>query len=113
MGISAIIVGTLNFFIPLSLEVSVSLFAILSLVSVVIWKMYAKKKQVDLPHTTLNRRGEQYIGRTLTLKSPIKNGFGREKIDDSFWKIAGPDLPAQSKVEIVGAEGSVLKIAPK
>jgi membrane protein implicated in regulation of membrane protease activity len=43
---------------------------------------------------TLNRRGEGLTGRVFTLEAPIVAGEGRVRIDDSSWRIVGPDTPA-------------------
>ncbi len=38
---------------------------------------------------TLNRRGEQLLGRNATLSEPIVNGRGQLKIDDTVWRCGG------------------------
>ena len=53
----------------------------------------------------LNRRPESYIGRTFTLENPIVDGVGRVRIDDTIWRVSGPDSPAGSQVRIMRAEG--------
>ncbi len=60
----------------------------------------------------LNRRGEGYVGRQLTLAEAISNGYGWAKVDDGRWRVSGPDLPAGSHVRVVAAEGATLKVAP-
>ena len=65
--------------------------------------------ETDLP--TLNRRGEQYVGRHFTLEEAIVNGQGKIRVDDSTWKIEGPeDLPAGSQVQVIAVAGTVLKV---
>ena len=44
------------------------------------------------------------------LSEPILNGFGRVALDDSVWRIAGPDLGAGQRIRIVGHDGAVLKV---
>ena len=58
----------------------------------------------------LNRRGEQYGGRTLTLLEPIENGYGVVRVDDTRWKVIGPTLPAGAAVRVVGTEGMTLRV---
>ena len=60
----------------------------------------------------LNRRGEQYIGRTLTLDEPIVNGQGKIRVDDTTWKVEGDDMPAGTRVTVIGVDSVVLKVAP-
>ena len=44
------------------------------------------------------------------LDQPIENGFGKVTVDDSTWKIKGADLPAGSKVRVVGADNTILNV---
>lgn len=111
LGIAAGVVGVVLFLIPdMSWQTQWIIFAVLSVVSVIAWRMFANKKPAESDHPTLNRRGEQYVGRTFTLAEPINNGIGKIKVDDSMWKIEGEDCPAGSKIKVVQADGAMLKV---
>jgi membrane protein implicated in regulation of membrane protease activity len=113
MGISAGVVGLLMVFISgMSWEYQILLFAIFSIVSIVLWHQYLKKHPTETDQPRLNRRGEQYVDRTFTLDEPIVNGLGKIYVDDSSWKISGEDCPAGTKVVVVGVDGVVLKVRP-
>ena len=58
----------------------------------------------------LNRRGEQYVGRRLTLDEPIVNGRGQVKVDNSTWRVEGADLPAGTPVIVTGVRGTILNV---
>jgi len=58
----------------------------------------------------LNKRAQQYIGRVFTLDEPIVNGVGMVKVDDSSWRITGPDIDAGNKVKVIGEDGMSLKV---
>jgi membrane protein implicated in regulation of membrane protease activity len=112
LGISAAIVGALLWLIPgLSWEIQVLIFAILSVASVVVARRYltAHPLKTDLPN--LNRRGQQYVGRTFTLEEPVVNGQGKIQVDDSTWKITCDDCEAGTRVVISGVDGVVLRAA--
>jgi membrane protein implicated in regulation of membrane protease activity len=64
--------------------------------------------QTDEP--TLNRRGEQYVGRVFTLEEAIVNGVGKIKVDDSIWKVMGEDMDDGGKVKVIGIDGTVFKV---
>lgn len=114
MSIAALIVGTLLFALPHDFvwQYQLILFAVLSVASVVLWRLYQRKNPTRTDQPTLNRRGEHYIGRTLTLSEAITNGRGKIKVDDSTWKVEGIDCPAGTRVRVVGAEGVVLQVEP-
>ena len=46
------------------------------------------------------------------MSEPIVNGRGRIVVDDSSWKVEGPDLPAGATIEVVSADGVVLAVEP-
>lgn len=113
MGAAAAVVGTLLLLIPsISWEVQMILFAVLSLLAVIAWKMWRGNKVESTDQPALNRRGQQYIGRTFTLSSPIINGVGKIKVDDSMWKVRGEDIGAGKDVKVVRVDGVILEVEP-
>lgn len=105
----AFIVGTLLLIIPaMTWEIQFLLFAVLSIASVVVWRVYKTRNPEDTGYPALNRRGEQLVGRIVTLEQPIQDQVGKIRIDDTTWKVTGPDLPIGSKVRVESAEGTVL-----
>ena len=48
----------------------------------------------------LNRRAEGFVGREFTLDKPIIDGIGTIRIDDTVWRVRGPDCPAGSRVKV-------------
>ena len=44
------------------------------------------------------------------LDEPIRDGIGRLALDDTVWRVQGPDLAAGSRVRIVEADGALLKV---
>lgn len=111
LGISAGIVGAMLLAVPdISWQVQFLVFAVLSVGSIAGWRVYHKRNPTETDLPTLNRRGEQYVGRVFTLENGITNGTGVVRVDDSRWKIEGEDLPAGTKVRVTGVEGTVLKV---
>jgi membrane protein implicated in regulation of membrane protease activity len=45
------------------------------------------------------------------LEKPIIDGSGTVRIDDTIWRVAGPDAPAGSRVKVVHADGASLTVA--
>jgi hypothetical protein len=109
MGISAVVVGASMFVFPqMPILVQVLIFAILSVITVMMYRSYRKKNPLVTDEPALNRRGEKYIGQSFTLTEPIVNGVGMIKVDDSSWKIKGFDIDAGETVRVVAAEGTTL-----
>ena len=113
MGISAIVLGLLAWVIPeMSWEMQLMLFAILSLVSIVGWRMWQRRHPEESDQPNLNRRGEQYVGRVFTLETPIENGFGKVRVGDTLWRVKGAEAPAGIKVKVTSVDGVILVVEP-
>ena len=111
LGVSAAVVGAILLAAPeLSWEYQLLIFAVLSVGSVIGWRAYHKRHPTETDLPNLNRRGEQYVGRLITLDDPIVNRVGEIRLDDTSWKVAGQDLPAGARVRVVGVDGVVLQV---
>ena len=111
MGIAAGVVGLIILFVPgLDWRYQLLIFSTLSVISIAAARRYLKRSPIETDHPTLNRRGEQYVGRTLTLSEPIVDGSGKAHIDDTMWKLSGPDLPVGARVRVTGVDGVVLVV---
>jgi len=113
MGVSALVLGVLAWMIPaMGWEFQLMLFAVLSLVSIVGWRMWQRKHPDETDQPTLNRRGEQYIDRVFVLETAIENGFGKVRVADSLWRVKGDDAAAGTKVRVIAVDGIVLVVEP-
>lgn len=111
LGIAAAVVGFAVFVIPsMTWEYQLLIFSVFSVISIIVWRKYFKVQPIDTDQPALNRRGEQYVGRTFTLEHPIVNGLGKIRVDDSTWKIEGDDCEAGTKIKITGVEGTILRV---
>ena len=110
IGAGAILVGAVSWLVPaLGWEAEMVLFGVLSLASFFAWKRL-RPAEVASDQPALNRRGHSYVGRTFTLGAPIVNGVGTLHVDDSQWRISGPDVPAGTQVRVTAADGATLKV---
>jgi membrane protein implicated in regulation of membrane protease activity len=111
LGIAAAAVGLIMLVFPsIGVETQLVLFAIASIVSVIAWRKYRESRPIVTDQPNLNRRGHQYIGRVFSLTEPISNGVGKVIVDDSTWKVKGPDLPAGTHIRVTGVEGVVFMV---
>ena len=58
----------------------------------------------------LNERAARLIGQSFVLAEPIVDGKGRIRVDDTNWRITGPDLPSGTRVRVTGNDGAVLSV---
>lgn len=91
-------------------QVQVLVFLALSLACALLGRktMGGKKGTSDQP--LLNRRAEQLLGRVSTLSEPITDGRGRLRLDDTMWRVSGPDLPAGTRVRVASLSPSELEL---
>ena len=94
----------------LAVLMQVVLFVVLSFVSIQVYRTWFRRRARPSEQPLLNRRAEQLVGRVVVLDQAIANGAGRAKVDDAFWVVAGPDLPAGSHVRVVAVDGMTLKV---
>ena len=113
LGVSAFVTAGIVLLMPeLSWQVQWIIFSILSVISVVLSRRYLKARLQETDSPNLNRRAEQYIGRTVKLCEPIENGLGKASIDDSRWQVRGPALGEGASVTIVGVDGAIFIVEP-
>src|SRR5690606_31954884 len=110
LGAGGIVTGLLAFIPGVTWPLQVTIFGVLALAIVVGWRLYSRDRKSTSDRPLLNRRAETFIGHEAILEEPISNGYGRMKLGDTVWRIAGPDLAAGSRVRVVGADVAVLRV---
>ncbi|MBP2557808.1 membrane protein implicated in regulation of membrane protease activity [Neorhizobium galegae] len=114
IGAAAIVIGVLSLALWdaafWSWHVQLLLFAALSGAFALAGRRFYSSRNQATDEPNLNRRGESLVGRTATLHEPIAEGRGRIRLDDTWWTVMGPDLPAGTQVKVVAASGRDLKV---
>jgi inner membrane protein len=112
LGLAALLVGSVSFAINPPWQAQLLMFAVFTAAAVPAWRYFAKSASShSVSNPFLNKRTEAMIGRVFTLEKPIVDGSGTVRIDDTIWRVAGPDTPAGSRVKIVQADGASLTVA--
>jgi inner membrane protein len=112
LGLAALLVGLLSFAIHPSWQVQILMFAVFAAAAVPLWRRIARHgSSASSSNPFLNKRADALVGREFTLEKPIIDGSGTVRIDDTIWRVAGPDAPAGSRVRIVRADGASLTVA--
>jgi inner membrane protein len=112
-GIAAAVTGFAASVIVLGWPAQVGIFAVLSIVLVAASHYWPKAAALTGGMESLNQRTDQMIGRTATVAEDFHNGHGSVTVGDTRWSahsIDGSDFAAGTKVEIVSAESTLLKV---
>ena len=113
-GISAAMIGLVVLIRPdFDWRFQILLFAVMSVVSTVLWLRWLRMRPIKSDHPNLNSRGRSYVGRRITLAEPLNDGRGRVQIDDSWWQ-ASADGPVDKgvEVEVTDTDGATLIVRP-
>ena len=110
LGISAMLVGIISLFVAWPWQYQLVAFAIFALASIPLWRRFAHRVEKAVDQPFLNRRADAFVGREFTLEKPIVAGSGTVKIDDTIWRLSGPDVPGGSRVKVVRAEAAMLVV---
>jgi len=112
LGLAALLAGLVSFALHPSWQAQLLIFAVFAALAVPVWLRLARGRGASSQSNPfLNRRAAALVGRVFTLEKPIIDGLGTVRIDDTVWRVAGPDAPAGSRVRIVKADGANLTVA--
>src|ERR1700753_326501 len=113
LGLAALLVGLLSFVLHPAWQTQILMVAVFCAAAAVplCRRMLRHSREPNKTHPFLNKRADALVGRVFTLEKPIIDGSGTIRIDDTIWRVAGPDTPAGSRVKIVRADGASLTVA--
>ncbi|MBB3658156.1 hypothetical protein FHX15_003398 [Rhizobium sp. BK650] len=115
IGLAALAVGALSLLFWdatfWAWQLQAILFAVFAVLATFIGRrLTLRSDKTDEPF--LNQRGASLVGRTATLHEPIREGRGRIRLDDTTWRVLGPDLPAGTQVKVISSNGRDLIVEP-
>lgn len=109
LGLAALLTGAVVGLVDLGWQAAALVFAGFSLVAVFTGRLLTRRKGEEPDAATgLNDRGRRLIGRVFRLEATMTGGEGRIRIDDSSWRVTGPELLAGSEVRVVRVDGATL-----
>jgi inner membrane protein len=109
-GLAAAVTGVLAFGFEIGWQWQLVWFCLLSLAAVLLALKYLRQHPLQSDRPLLNERALQHVGQCFDLVDPIMNGRGSVKIGDSIWRVEGPELPRGTRVRVLGANGTLLKV---
>ncbi|MEM9207518.1 MAG: NfeD family protein [Pseudomonadota bacterium] len=120
IGVAAIALALQALVIPMPWQAQIVLFILY--VAFFIWlsnRIQGKNKpKTDVseevkPETILlNERSAGLVGNVYVLQQAIANGAGKISVDDTVWRVKGPDTDVGESVRVKRADGAVLHVEP-
>ena len=111
---AAVVVGIVVAFAPdLDWRLQLIGFAGLSVVATIGGRALWQRYRGETTEPNLNRRGQQYVGRRLTLTDDFADGSGCVHLDDTWWPartIDGRPIASGRLVEIVSVQGIEVQV---
>ncbi|MGV2981089.1 NfeD family protein [Camelimonas sp. ID_303_24] len=113
-GLAALLAGAVDAAFGLGWQAALAAFCLFSIATVAIgrWLTRSAFDRDDDRPVVLNRRASALIGRTAPLHDAIVDGRGTVRIDDTVWRVRGPDAPAGARVRLVAVEGVGFVVEP-
>jgi len=108
IGIAAIVTGIFALLFGIGLAGQLGLFALYSVLAVMVGRRFYAVRGEDHIDSGLNDRAAQLIGRRVLVVQDVDEDSGRVRLGDSEWSArGGPALPGE-RVRITGVEGNCL-----
>jgi inner membrane protein len=112
LALAAASVGIVDYFIDVSWQLELLVFAGFSLVYVYLARpLYSKSKLQNSDQPNLNQRIYAFVGKSFVLSEPIVNGQGKLDIEGTRWDVLGPSLAKGATVRVTAVEGMKLRVA--
>jgi len=109
-GAAAALVGAVDYVLPMYLKTQLILFGVLVAALVLIGRQVYGSFGAQ-PGPLPQSRAHAMIGGDFFLDEAIVRGYGRIRVGDSSWRVAGGDCPAGARVKVVAVEdGSILRV---
>jgi membrane protein implicated in regulation of membrane protease activity len=110
LGLSALLVGLISLAVDWAWQYQLVAFAVFAGAAIPLWRQLGARAKAPTDQPFLNRRADAFIGRIFTLEKPIIDGSGTVGIDDTVWRITGPDCPSGSRVKVAAVHGATLRV---
>lgn len=114
LGLSALVVGVIVAFLPISWQLQWMAFASISLVTTWLWwRRQLSSDQHDDENRKLNQKEKQLIGMTSVVTQDVAGEQFRLSLGDTTWTaVCDEKLKAGTRVIVVDVDGIVIKVKP-
>ena len=110
IGGAAIATGIFALLFGLGVPAQLALFALYSLIAVMIGRRFYSNSATDSSDPLLNDRVARLVGKTVTVVEPVDDHHGRVRVGDSEWNARGGPAAAGERVRVTGVDGNCLTV---
>ena len=114
LGTSAIIVGVIEVLFPMTLEIQLTIWLILSVVTIAWWFKYMRDNRVEQTgqsNYTLETKGT--VTKTIEPNSRGEVKFDLPVLGNTTWVATSKEeLPINTRVKIIKVKGQLIEVAP-
>jgi len=108
IGIAAVVTGLFAVLFGIGIAGQLGLFALYSVLAVLVGRRFYGVKGIDSIDPLLNDRGARLIGRRVLVVEAVDEDSGRVRVGDSEWSARGGPAEAGERVRITGVDGNCL-----
>lgn len=112
IGAAAIATGLFAVLFNLGLPMQLALFAIYTLLTVMVGRRIYANRTEDSTDPLLNDRAGRLVGKVVTVVTAVDEDSGRVRVGDSEWSARGGPATAGERVRITGVDGNCLNVEP-
>jgi membrane protein implicated in regulation of membrane protease activity len=109
-GLAALVTGAFAFLTDFGWQTDALVFVVLAVVLALAGRRYFAPMSAPSEQPFLNQRAAKQVGTIHVLAEPIVDGHGRIRIDDTNWRVTGPDMASGTRVRVVSADGALLTV---
>ena len=110
VGAAAMATGLFTVLFDLGVVPQLALFALYSLLAVLIGRRFYANRHADSTDPLLNDRAGRLVGKVVTVVQEVDDHGGRVRVGDSEWSARGGPAAAGERVRITGVEGNCLTV---
>jgi membrane protein implicated in regulation of membrane protease activity len=110
IGAAAMATGLFTMMFGLGIAPQLALFALYSVIAVLVGRKVYANRRADSTDPLLNDRVGRLVGKVVTVVVAVDDHDGRVRVGDSEWSARGGPAAVGDSVTITGVEGNCLKV---
>lgn len=113
IGVSALATGFFAVAFGLGLVPQLALFALYSIIAVMIGRRFYNVRGIESSDPHLNDRAARMVGRSVVVVTSVDEHSGRVRVGDGEWSARGGPAEPGERVRITAVEGNCLIVEPE